>query len=674
MCEATANQAAPPAQQHQQQSQQQPTASVQPPPEQQFSTAAHAATAAGSAPSGSQVGLPGPSRLSGLLGSTSERPPREELTPREIALLARVDSLLFGVVRMQLPENQEKKALLEKGVRALEQVIIDVRKGKARRKRKRRYEHDADDEILSSTTATAAATSTSLTTNDGTNGTINNTSSTTSATMTTTAASTISTTANEFNAAAPSAKRTVPPGRTGVNDAEVNSSTDDRTSVKDDPAVLGVKEEPMDIDVDESIPRVNGHDVAEAGHSDAINEGQRQADEEVAQLTEIRANGSCSPETAGDSNIANDATADCRNRSGCPGPSGRDGITDQSEPRPELADECEDEYLTEIPVELWAKLGHLNLLLEDYEKALSAYQQYFQRREDSWNNIAFMYGLAMVYYHYSQFEWAIRAFREILYLEPAFCRAAEVHARLGLMYKVRGDFAEAQRCFEHVARAIQSSEKLSISLFELQFHQAHLCEVQGKLRQAKEQYEALLENPALPRSVKAEVLRQLGWMYHSQPMDALGPLRGIGLPPLPSLPLPPHQQRQTLAIQCLQKSIECDPTSGQSLYFLGRCFAAAGKVHDAFISYRSSVDKAEANADTWCSIGVLYQQQSQPMDALQAYICAVQLDKLHSPAWLNLGVLYEAVKQPADALKCYANALQGSLFSPDSNLNTCQIP
>ncbi len=28
-----------------------------------------------------------------------------------------------------------------------------------------------------------------------------------------------------------------------------------------------------------------------------------------------------------------------------------------------------------------------------------------------------------------------------------------------------------------------------------------------------------------------------------------------------------------------------------------------GKVHDAFTSYRHAIDKSEANADTWCSIG-----------------------------------------------------------------------
>ena len=111
------------------------------------------------------------------------------------------------------------------------------------------------------------------------------------------------------------------------------------------------------------------------------------------------------------------------------------------------------------------------------------------------------------------------------------------------------------------------------------------------------------------------------------------------------------------AITHLQKSIEADPKSGQSLYLLGRCYASiGGKVHDAFIAYRNSVDKSESNADTWCSIGVLYQQQSQPMDALQAYICAVQLDKDHSAAWTNLGILYESQSQPQDALACYTNA------------------
>lgn len=38
---------------------------------------------------------------------------------------------------------------------------------------------------------------------------------------------------------------------------------------------------------------------------------------------------------------------------------------------------------------------------------------------------------------------------------------------------------------------------------------------------------------------------------------------------------------------------------------MSRCYAMQGKVHDAFTSYRQAIDKSEANADTWCSIGLV---------------------------------------------------------------------
>lgn len=154
----------------------------------------------------------------------------------------------------------------------------------------------------------------------------------------------------------------------------------------------------------------------------------------------------------------------------------------------------------------------------------------------------------------------------------------------------------------------------------------------------------LLEKELTP-SLKADTYRQLGWMSHC--VDSLGDKR----------------QRESFALDCLKKSIESEPKSGQSLYLLGRCYAGINKVHDAFIAYRNSVEKSEGNADTWCSIGVLYQQQNQPMDALQAYICAVQLDKSHTAAWTNLGILYESTSQPRDAYACYLNATRNKIDS-----------
>lgn len=51
----------------------------------------------------------------------------------------------------------------------------------------------------------------------------------------------------------------------------------------------------------------------------------------------------------------------------------------------------------------------------------------------------------------------------------------------------------------------------------VKFHVAHLHEVQGKYRVAKEHYEALLKEKALPSHLKADICRQLGKSYRSVP-------------------------------------------------------------------------------------------------------------------------------------------------------------
>uniref|UniRef100_A0A7N4PP24 [histone H3]-trimethyl-L-lysine(27) demethylase n=1 Tax=Sarcophilus harrisii TaxID=9305 RepID=A0A7N4PP24_SARHA len=257
-----------------------------------------------------------------------------------------------------------------------------------------------------------------------------------------------------------------------------------------------------------------------------------------------------------------------------------------------------------VESDFFCQLGHFNLLLEDYPKALSAYQRYYSLQSDYWKNAAFLYGLGLVYFHYNAFQWAIKAFQEVLYVDPSFCRAKEIHLRLGLMFKVNTDYES------------------SLKHFQLALVDCNPCTLSNAER----------------------------WMHHT--VDQLGD----------------KATKESYAIQYLQKSLEADPNSGQSWYFLGRCYSSIGKVQDAFISYRQSIDKSEASADTWCSIGVLYQQQNQPMDALQAYICAVQLDHGHAAAWMDLGTLYESCNQPQDAIKCYLNATRSKNCSNTSAL------
>ncbi|XP_035873127.1 lysine-specific demethylase 6A-like isoform X4 [Phyllostomus discolor] len=267
-----------------------------------------------------------------------------------------------------------------------------------------------------------------------------------------------------------------------------------------------------------------------------------------------------------------------------------------------------------VESDFFCQLGHFNLLLEDYPKALSAYQRYHNLQSDYWKNATFLYGLGLVYFYYNAFHWAIKAFQEVLYVDPSFCRAKEIHLRLGLMFKVNTDYESS---LKHFRLALIDCNPCTLSSVEIQFHIAHLYETQQKYHFAKEAYEQLLQTENLPAQVKATVLQQLGWMHHN--VDLLGD----------------KATKESYAIQYLQKSLEADPNSGLSWYFLG---------------------------------SVLYQQQNQPMDALQAYICAVQLDHGHAAAWMDLGTLYESCNQPQDAIKCYLNATRGKNCSNTSSL------
>ncbi|XP_060660433.1 lysine-specific demethylase 6A isoform X1 [Drosophila nasuta] len=291
----------------------------------------------------------------------------------------------------------------------------------------------------------------------------------------------------------------------------------------------------------------------------------------------------------------------------------------------------------EVDVNTYCKLGHLHLLMYEYSEALSAYQKYMRLSAKYWENHAFLYGIGIVYFEFRCFKWSIKSLQELLYLNPHFTCANEAHLRLGLMLKANGEFRTA---LKHLQLALIDTSPSTFTDLQVKFQIAHLYEVQNKHKAAKESYEFILNNKNVSLDLKADIYRQLGWMYHC--VECLGE----------------KKERESNALLFLQKSIEADPKCGQSLYLLGRCYAGVNKVHDAFLAYRNSVEKSEGNADTWCSIGVLYQQQNQPTDALQAYICAVQLDKEHRSAWTNLGILYESCGQLRDAYACYSNAIK----------------
>ncbi|KAG5448405.1 Lysine-specific demethylase 6A [Clonorchis sinensis] len=294
-----------------------------------------------------------------------------------------------------------------------------------------------------------------------------------------------------------------------------------------------------------------------------------------------------------------------------------------------------------IDPKVYLYLGHFQLLLHRFDDALSAYLKYEALcPADSTQNCAFLYGFGLCAFRFNAFHKTVRLFQQILYLQPWFPKAKELHIRLGYIYKLQHNF---DRSLKHFRQALNDSSPSTFSRIEIRFHIAHLFEVCGKPKQASLEYRQLLdtEKNHAPAHIRHLCLRQLAWLHHTGACVA----KGEGVP------------EKGLDVQWLQSALELDNTNGKTWYLLGRCQAALNRVQEAFAAYRSSIDKTEASADTWCSIGVLYQEQSQPMDALQAYFCAVQLDKCHVAAWANLGTLYESMQQYKEALKCYKNAV-----------------
>lgn len=58
-----------------------------------------------------------------------------------------------------------------------------------------------------------------------------------------------------------------------------------------------------------------------------------------------------------------------------------------------------------IDPKTYCKLGHFHLLLEDYVKAMSAYQKFFGLKSDYWKDANFLYGQGLVYFHFNAFQW-----------------------------------------------------------------------------------------------------------------------------------------------------------------------------------------------------------------------------------------------------------------------------
>jgi tetratricopeptide (TPR) repeat protein len=277
--------------------------------------------------------------------------------------------------------------------------------------------------------------------------------------------------------------------------------------------------------------------------------------------------------------------------------------------------------------EIWGALGHCYLMMDDLQKAYAAYQQALYHLPNP-KDPNLWYGIGILYDRYGSFEHAEEAFTAVLKMESKFEKANEIYFRLGIIHKQQLKHDQALECFRYI---LQKPPR-PLSQGDIWFQIGHVYELQKEFNSAKEAYERVLkETPSHPKA-----LQQLGWLYHSN--QTMG--------------------NQEIAINYLMRSIDSDPTDGQTWYLLGRCYMAQQQYRKAYDAYQQAVYRDGRNPTFWCSIGVLYYQINQYRDALDAYSRAIRLNPYLSEVWYDLGTLYESCNQIQDSLDAYQRAAE----------------
>ncbi|KAI9099389.1 hypothetical protein DFS34DRAFT_69111 [Phlyctochytrium arcticum] len=279
--------------------------------------------------------------------------------------------------------------------------------------------------------------------------------------------------------------------------------------------------------------------------------------------------------------------------------------------------------------EIWGALGHCFLMMDDLQRAYTAYQQALYHLPNP-KEPKLWYGIGILYDRYGSYEHAEEAFSAVIRMEPKFEKANEIYFRLGIIYKQQGKYDTSLSCF----RYILACPPKPLTEIDIWFQIGHVYEQQKEYQLARDAYERVLsENPN-----HAKVLQQLGWLYHQQNSNF---------------------SNQELAIQYLTRSLEADMNDAQTWYLLGRCYMAQQKYNKAYEAYQQAVYRDGRNPTFWCSIGVLYYQINQYRDALDAYSRAIRLNPYISEVWYDLGTLYESCNnQINDALDAYTRALE----------------
>ena len=99
--------------------------------------------------------------------------------------------------------------------------------------------------------------------------------------------------------------------------------------------------------------------------------------------------------------------------------------------------------------ETWGSLGHCYLMMDDLQKAYSAYQQALYHLRDP-KDPKLWYGIGILYDRYGSLEYAEEAFSQVMEMDPNFEKANEIYFRLGIIYKQQLKYPQSLECFRYI--------------------------------------------------------------------------------------------------------------------------------------------------------------------------------------------------------------------------------
>ncbi|KAL4399866.1 glucose repression mediator protein [Malassezia pachydermatis] len=292
--------------------------------------------------------------------------------------------------------------------------------------------------------------------------------------------------------------------------------------------------------------------------------------------------------------------------------------------------------------EVWGAMGHCYLMMDELEKAYSAYHQALcflpnPKEPKLW------YGIGILYDRYGSLEHAEETFSSVVRMNPDYEKANEIYFRLGIIYKQLGQYSSSLDCFRHIL----NNPPKPLTEMDIWFQIGHVYEQQQEFNLAKEAYERVLSE----NTNHAKVLQQLGGLYMQ-----------------PSSGFYDHDK----AMELLRHSLESDSNDPQTWYLMGRCYMNAQEYSKAYDAYQQAVYVDGKNPALWCSIGILYFQISQFHDALGAFSRSIRLNPYIPEIWFNLGALYESCNnQISDAIDAYRRTLE---LDPENSLVQKRLP